>query len=85
MPIVRTFAPVVAGMGEMNYRRFVSFNVVGGALWILSMTLLGYFLGQFAWVRKNVEIVIVLVVLASILPGIIAVLRGWIRRRQAAR
>jgi len=72
MPIVRTFAPVVAGMGKMDYRRFLSFNVIGGFAWVVSMTLIGYFLGQFEWVRKNIEIVIILVVFASILPGIIA-------------
>ncbi|HTD52024.1 MAG TPA: VTT domain-containing protein, partial [Thermoanaerobaculia bacterium] len=71
MPIVRTFAPVVAGMGQMNYRRFVSFNVFGGLLWVISMTFIGYYLGQFAWVRRNIEIVIVIVVFLSILPGIV--------------
>jgi membrane-associated protein len=75
MPIVRTFAPVVAGMGQMNYRRFVAFNVFGGAGWVLSMTLIGYYLGHFAWVRKNIELVILIVVFLSILPGIIAFLR----------
>jgi membrane-associated protein len=86
MPIVRTFAPVVAGMGQMNYRRFLSFNVIGGILWVLSMTLIGYFLGQFAWVRKNIEIVIVIVIFASILPGIVAVSREWLKgRRERAR
>src|SRR5438477_5014209 len=67
MPIIRTFAPVVAGVGEMEYHRFVSFNVVGGFLWVVSMTLIGYYLGQFAWVKKNIEIVIVIVVFLSIL------------------
>jgi membrane-associated protein len=75
MPIVRTFAPVVAGMGRMEYRRFVSFNVFGGLLWVLSMTFIGYYLGHFAWVRKNIEIVILIVVFLSILPGIVAYLR----------
>ena len=84
MPIVRTFAPVVAGMGKMEYRRFVAFNVVGGIGWVLSMTLIGYYLGQFAWVRKNIEIVIILVVFASLLPGIIAVAREWLAKRKAA-
>jgi len=84
MPIVRTFAPVVAGMGKMEYRRFVSFNVIGGIGWVLSMTLIGYYLGQFAWVRKNIEIVIILVVFASLLPGIIAVAREWLAKRKAA-
>src|SRR6202011_3939883 len=75
MPIVRTFAPVVAGMGKMDYRRFVAFNVFGGMGWVLSITLIGYYLGHFAWVRKNIEIVILIVVFLSILPGIIAFLR----------
>jgi len=75
MPIVRTFAPVVAGMGRMDYRRFVAFNVFGGIGWVLSMTLTGFYLGHFAWVRKNIEIVILIVVFLSILPGIIALLR----------
>src|SRR5713101_6061983 len=70
MPVVRTFAPVVAGMGKMEYRRFLSFNVFGGALWVLSMSLIGYYLGHFAWVKKNIELVIVIVVFDSILPGI---------------
>ncbi len=82
MPIVRTFAPVVAGMAAMNYRRFVSFNVIGGFLWVVSMSLIGYFLGQFAWVRKNIEIVIVLVVFLSILPGIVAFAREWLKNRR---
>jgi membrane-associated protein len=85
MPIVRTFAPVVAGMGQMNYRRFLSFNVFGGLLWVLSMTLIGYYLGHFAWVRKNIEVVIVIVVFLSILPGIIAFARErWKRDKKAA-
>ncbi|MEP6769776.1 MAG: VTT domain-containing protein [Acidobacteriota bacterium] len=82
MPIVRTFAPVVAGMAAMNYRRFVSFNVIGGFLWVVSMSLIGYFLGQFAWVRKNIEIVILLVVFLSILPGIVAFAREWLKNRR---
>jgi membrane-associated protein len=84
MPIVRTFAPVVAGMGKMEYRRFISFNVFGGGLWVLSMTLIGYYLGQFAWVRKNIEIVIVIVVFLSILPGLVAFAREWLKKRRAA-
>jgi membrane-associated protein len=82
MPIVRTFAPVVAGMARMEYRRFLSFNVIGGVAWVVSMTLIGYFLGQFEWVRKNIEIVIVIVVFASILPGIIAFARELLKKRR---
>src|SRR6266566_5063217 len=55
MPIVRTFAPVVAGMGQMEYRRFLAFNVFGGTLRVLSMTLIGYFLGQLPGVRERSE------------------------------
>jgi membrane-associated protein len=84
MPIVRTFAPVVAGMGKMEYRRFLSFNVFGGILWVLSMTLIGYYLGQFPWVKKNIEIVIVIVVFLSILPGVIAWGREWLKKKGAA-
>jgi membrane-associated protein len=82
MPVVRTFAPVVAGMGGMDYRRFVSFNVIGGFLWVVSMTLIGYFLGHFAWVRKNIELVILVVVFLSILPGIIAFAREKMKKRK---
>ena len=84
MPIIRTFAPVVAGMGKMEYHRFLSFNVVGGFLWVVSMTLIGYYLGQFAWVKKNIEIVIVIVVFLSILPGIIAAAREWLKKKRTA-
>jgi membrane-associated protein len=84
MPIVRTFAPIVAGMGQMEYRRFLAFNVFGGIFWVLSMTLTGYFLGQIPGVRENIEIVIILVVFLSILPGIIAALREWRKNRRPA-
>ena len=84
MPIVRTFAPVVAGMAGMNYRRFISFNVFGGFLWVVSMTLIGDFLGQFEWVRKNIEIVILVVIFASILPGIVAFANEWRKKKRNA-
>jgi membrane-associated protein len=83
MPIVRTFAPVVAGMGRMDYRRFLYFNVVGGALWVASMTLIGYYLGRIPGVREHIEIVIVVVIFLSILPGIIAVLRERSKQKKA--
>ena len=69
MPFARTFAPVVAGIAEMTYRRFAMFNVVGGSLWILSMTLIGYFLGKtIPGIEKNVEYVIAVVIVLSFLP-----------------
>ena len=82
MPIVRTFVPVVAGMAQMGYRRYTLFNVIGGVAWIWSMLFIGYFLGRYIpGVDQHIELVIVLVVLASLMPGII----GWMRaKRQSA-
>ena len=69
MPFARTFAPVVAGIAEMQYRRFVTFNLIGAISWISSMTLLGYFLGRTVPdIAKNIEYVILVVVLVSITP-----------------
>lgn len=78
MPIVRTFAPVVAGVGQMRYASFLAYNVVGGVLWIWSMLITGYVLAKTVpGVAKHVEKVILVVVFLSILPGIIA----WWRNR----
>jgi membrane-associated protein len=82
MPIVRTFVPVVAGIGQMPYRRFASFNVIGGAAWVFSMTFLGWALGSATDtmgfdIKKHIEKVIIVIVFLSILPGII----GWWRSR----
>ena len=82
IPIIRTFAPVVAGMGRMDYRRFVVFNVFGGIGWVLSMTLAGYFLGRLPFVARHFESVVIGIIVLSVLPGIFAVLRE--RRRQRA-
>jgi membrane-associated protein len=77
MPIVRTFAPVVAGAAEMTYRRFASFNVVGAILWITSMCLTGYFLGRAVPdIDKRIHLVVAAVIFLSLLPGIIAWLRS---------
>ena len=76
MPIIRTFAPVVAGMGKMDYRRFLFFNIAGGIGWIVSMSLTGYFLGlAFPGLVKRLEYLILVVVFLSILPGIIHYLK----------
>lgn len=83
MPIIRTFAPIVAGMGEMEYRRFLSFNVFGGLFWVISMTGIGYFLGQIPGVRDHIEVVIMVVVFLSILPGIIAFAREWYKKKKS--
>jgi membrane-associated protein len=79
MPVMRTFVPVVAGVGQMPYRRFVTFNIVGGASWVFSMLLVGYIVGNTP-LGKHIEGVIVAVIFLSILPGIIA----WWRSRKSA-
>ena len=68
VPIVRTFAPVVAGVGTMEYRTFVRYNVVGGLGWGVGVPLLGYFLGQVDAVKNNIEIALIAIVLVSVLP-----------------
>ena len=81
MPIVRTFAPVVAGAAGMDYRRFWVYNIVGGIAWIWSMLLIGYFLGsRFPGVSEHLEKVILLVIFLSILPGILS----WLKARRDA-
>jgi membrane-associated protein len=78
MPIVRTFVPVVAGIGQMEYRRYMQYNVVGGVAWIWSMLFIGYFLGRYIpGIDKHIEVVILTVIFISMLPGII----GWWRHR----
>ncbi len=80
MPIVRTFAPVVAGAAEMGYRAFALYNIVGAALWVLAMTLTGYFLGRaIPNIDSNIHLVVAAVILLSLLPGFIA----WLRNRRA--
>jgi len=76
VPIVRTFAPFMAGVGKMNYGRFLSFNIAGGIAWVLSATLAGYFLGGIAVVRHNFEKVAIGIVLVSVLPMAIQYLRS---------
>ena len=78
MPIVRTFVPVVAGMGQMQYRRYTVYNIIGGLAWIWLMLFVGYFLGRYIpGIGDHIEIVILVVIFLSILPGII----GWWRSR----
>jgi membrane-associated protein len=71
VPIIRTFAPFVAGVAQMPYARFAMFNVIGSIAWVTSMTMLGYTLGNVAIVRKHFEKVVILVVLISVLPLVI--------------
>jgi membrane-associated protein len=75
MPIIRTFAPFVAGIGTMSYMRFISYNVVGGIVWIASFVFGGYFFGNIPLVKKNFTLVILAIIFLSVLPGIIEFFR----------
>ncbi|KJK59543.1 DedA family protein [Saccharothrix sp. ST-888] len=81
VPIVRTFTPIIAGVSRMNYRTFVVHNVIGGLLWGGGVTVLGYALGRVAFVRDNIEAILVAIVLVSVVPVVVELLRA----RQAAR
>jgi len=81
VPIVRTFAPVVAGVAQMKYRRFLSFNIFGGIGWVLVMTSLGYHLGSIPWVQRNLEKAVLMVIVLSVLP---IVIEYWKSRRRPA-
>jgi membrane-associated protein len=82
IPIVRTFAPIVAGVGKMKYRTFVIYNLVGGVLWGIGLTTLGFFLGEIDLVKNNIEIAILAIIFVSILPVAIELIR---HRRTAAK
>lgn len=71
VPIVRTFAPFVAGVAQMDYRKFLPFDILGGGIWIFSLTFAGYFLGEIEWIRKNIELVAIGIIFISILPIIL--------------
>ncbi len=81
VPIVRTFAPFVAGMGHMSYRHFALYNVSGALLWVLLFSYAGYLFGDLPVVQENLKLLIVAIIIVSILPGVIEV----IRHRRAAR
>lgn len=84
VPIVRTFAPFVAGIGEMTYARFLTYNVVGALLWVISLTLAGYYFGNLPFVRENFSFVIFAIIFISILPGVVEYLRHRSQRRSDA-
>jgi membrane-associated protein len=83
VPVVRTFTPIVAGASRMPYRTFVLFNIVGGVLWGSGVTILGYFLGQIAFVHAHIELILIGVVAVSLVPIGVEVLRA--RRRRVSR
>ncbi|MFD4115171.1 DedA family protein [Streptomyces niveus] len=83
VPIVRTFTPVIAGVGAMRYRTFVVFNVIGGTLWGVGVTVLGYFLGQIDFVKTNIELILIAIVVVSLLPIVIEYARARRGTRRA--
>ena len=83
VPIVRTFTPFAAGVGKMNYRKFLLFDIIGGVLWICSMTLAGYFLGQIEWIRDNNEKVVLGIIFISVLPMLISVIKSKMAAKNA--
>jgi|SRR3954464_1495270 len=83
VPIVRTFSPFAAGIAEMNYRKFLSFDILGGGIWISSLTLAGYFLGGIEWIRLHIELVALGIIFVSVLPVIIEILKAKFAKGKA--
>ena len=83
VPIVRTFTPFAAGVGKMQYRKFLLFDIFGGVLWISSMTFAGYFLGEIPWVRANIEKMVLVIIFISVLPMLISLLKSRFGKRNA--
>jgi membrane-associated protein len=75
VPIVRTFITVIAGVGKMNYRTYTTYSVIGGVLWGVGVTVLGYLLGGVAFVRNNIELMLIGIVVLSVLPIVVELLR----------
>jgi membrane-associated protein len=83
IPIIRTFAPFVAGVGAMTYPRFIAYNVIGGVAWVAIFTFGGYFFGNLPVVKENFTLVIIAIILISVLPGVIEFFRERARARAA--
>jgi len=82
VPIIRTFAPFLAGVAGMTYRRFLSYNVVGGVAWIASLVYAGYLFGNIPWVKQNLTLIVLAIVAISLLPAVTTFLRERRSRRQ---
>jgi membrane-associated protein len=83
LPLIRTFAPFVAGMGSMSYKRFFAYNVAGAFVWVFSIVLLGHFFGNIPYVQRNYSLVILGIVIISMIPPGIEIVRGWLGRSKA--
>jgi membrane-associated protein len=84
VPVVRTFTPIVGGASHLHYRKFLTYNVLGGTLWACGVTVLGYFLGQVGFVRSNIELILIGIVVVSVVPVAVEVIRSRRRSRRAA-
>lgn len=80
VPIVRTFAPFVAGMGKMHYYYFMMYNLIGGALWVSIFCFAGYFFGDLPFVQKNLKLLLLAIIVISVLPAVIEVLRAKMKK-----
>ncbi len=85
VPIVRTFAPFVAGMGRMSYKHFFSYNVIGGIAWVAIFCTLGALIGRMEWVEKNLDKVVIIIVVVSILPAIYEVVKAKLEGKKEAK
>ena len=83
VPIVRTFVPFVAGVGQMTYSRFIAYNIIGGFVWIYFFTYAGFMFGELPFVQKNFKIVILAIIVLSVLPIVWEFFRGWQEHRKA--
>lgn len=84
VPIVRTFTPVMAGVGRMRYTHFLGFNMLGATFWAFAITWLGYFLGSITWIQKNIDVMILAIVFVSVLPMLISAVRSKLGSSKAA-
>src|SRR5580704_17270229 len=80
VPLIRTFAPFVAGMGSMSYRKFFAYNVIGALVWVFGVVLLGHFFGNIPFVQKNFSLVILAIVVVSMIPPAVEITRGVLGR-----
>jgi len=85
VPIIRTFAPFVAGIGSMSYLRFLAYNVVGGLAWVAVCLFAGYYFGNLPFVRKNFSVVVLAIIVISVLPAVVEYLRHRAETRRAAK
>jgi membrane-associated protein len=85
VPIIRTFAPFLAGVAGMSYRRFLSYNVIGGCVWIGLLVFAGYLFGNIPWVKENLSLIVIAIVVVSLIPAATTFAKEWRTRRGASR